>query len=239
MQKSDGVVVVRGGGAWCRCGGGCASTTEGAAGGLILVRSPTPCQVPCTSVPVSVPRGPCSPCVPKGTVAWTLPPAPLPPSTPQAKSHPARGTGTGSTAPGLARYPTHPPVPCPCHTTTHQSRPPSPKPMQCVSTTPQRREGGGQRDRASTRPGLRDARRGYIESSRLPPPEPHPACRASLFLSSISIPAPVAESCSVRAGHPPPEPSSQVSRSQPNAHTHADLTHRGTSDGPRQQELEE
>lgn len=138
-QKSDGVVVR----AWVVVCGvavvvGAPPPLKGPRGGLILVRSPTPCQVSCTSVPVSVHGTPCSPCVPKGTVA--------PPPCPPAALHPP-----GRKSPGqrdrYRRYSTRTrsvsnPPPCPCH--THHHHPVTTTlahPMQCVSTTPQRRGG--------------------------------------------------------------------------------------------------
>lgn len=212
----------RGGGAWCCCGGGCASTTEGASGGAHSREVSNTVPSPSYLRTRLRPRGPCSPCVPKGTVAPPpCPPAAPPPPRPKVTRPEGQvpevqhqdSLGIQPTPPlSMPRHHHHPPV-----TTTVA------QPMQCVSTTPQRR-GGAERSCLHQAGPARCQTRIYRILTP-PSPEPHPPCRASLFLSSISIPAPVAESCSVRAGHPPPEPSSQVSRSQPNTHTHTQRHH--------------
>lgn len=228
----------RGGGAWCCCGGGCASTTEGASGGAHSREVSNTVPSPSYLRTRLRPRGPCSPCVPKGTVAPPpCPPAAPPPPRPKVTRPEGQvpevqhqdSLGIQPTPPlSMPRHHHHPPV-----TTTVA------QPMQCVSTTPQRR-GGGQRDRASTRPGLRDARRGYIESSRLPPPNhTRPvvhlcSCRRSAFRLPSPSPAPSApailpQSQAAKSLVPSPTPTP----------TPSDITHHGTSDGPRQHELEE
>lgn len=233
MQKSDGVVVVRG----VAVVVGAPPPLKGPRGGAHSREVSNTVPSPSYLRTRLWPRGPCSPCVPKGTVA----PPPCPPAAPPPRGQKSPGqrdryrkystrTRSVSNPPPLSmpRHHHHPPV-----TTTIA------QPMQCVSTTPQRR-GGGQRDRASTRPGLRDARRGYIESSRLPPPNhTRPvvhlcSCRRSVFRLPSPSPAPSApailpQSQAAKSLVPSPTPTP----------TPSDITHHGTSDGPRQHELEE
>lgn len=218
MQKSDGVVVVRG----VAVVVGAPPPLKGPRGGAHSREVSNTVPSPSYLRTRLWPRGPCSPCVPKGTVA----PPPCSPAAPPPRGQKSPGqrdryrkystrTRSVSNPPPLSmpRHHHHPPV-----TTTIA------QPMQCVSTTPQRRGGGAERSCLHQAGPARCQTRIYRILTP-PSPEPHPPCRASLFLSSISIPAPVAESCSVRAGHPPPEPSSQVSRSQPNTHTHTQRHH--------------
>lgn len=218
MQKSDGVVVVRG----VAVVVGAPPPLKGPRGGAHSREVSNTVPSPSYLRTRLWPRGPCSPCVPKGTVA----PPPLPPcrpSTPRPKvTRPEGQVPEVQHQDSLGIQPT-PPVhatPPPPPTSHHHHRPAHAMCEYYASAT-----GGGAERSCLHQAGPARCQTRIYRILTPPSPEPHPPCRASLFLSSISIPAPVAESCSVRAGHPPPEPSSQVSRSQPNTHTHTQRHH--------------
>lgn len=206
-------------GVWCCCGGGCASTTEGASGGAHS-------REVSNAVPSLLylrtrlrPRGPLFALRPQRDCGTSpLPPCRPPPPRPKV-TRPEGQVPEVQHQDSLGIQPTplsmpHPPPP-PSH---DDPRPPHAMCEYYASAT------GGTARSCLHQVGPARCQTRIYRILTPPSPEPHPPCRASLFLSSIRIPDPVAESRSVRAGSPPPEPSSQVSRSQPNTHT-PDTTH--------------